>query len=75
MFYYDIESHLESHFECKFQRFDDKGVITNIKKGQIFSSMEQVDMFKETLTKEESDCLIVSNCKSHHVTLCRKWCP
>ena len=56
VFYYDIESRLESHFECKFQRFDDKGGITNIKKTQIFSSMEQVDAFKETLTKEESDC-------------------
>ena len=69
VFYYDIESCLESHFECKFQWFDDQGTIINVKKAQIYSSMKQVNMFKETLTDEESECLIVSKCKSHQPTL------
>ena len=76
MFYYDIESRLETCYECKVEQpelFDELGNMVSgrkqLRKTFFVSSQSEVDEFKLNLTPRELCLLNVSKCQSHQPTL------
>ena len=69
VFYFDIESRLESCYECKFQRIDGAGNVITVSKSIVFNDKEQMLEFKRSLKEEEDEIMSVSECKSHVPTL------
>ena len=69
VFYYDMESRLESKFECKFQVVDELGNVKTLRKTMIVNDLSGVERMKTHLTSRELDALKVTECKSHIPTL------
>ena len=76
VFYYDIESRLESYFECKVESpkmiDSNENVICQkrqLKKMQYFSDEVDVNEFRDSLLTDELKFLSVSKCQSHQPTL------
>ena len=76
VFYYDIESRLETCYECKVEQreiFDELGNMVSVhkqlRKTFFASSQSEVDKFKLNLTPRELCLLNVPKCQSHQPTL------
>ena len=65
VFYFDIESCLETRYECKFQKMDVQGNIVTTQSSAVFDDRGKVDHFEQTLSEEEASMMMVSECKSH----------
>ena len=70
VFYYDIESRLEEHLECRFQEMTESGDTVTVKKSVILlPGLGNLHNLKEKLTERELNCVEVAHCKSHQPTL------
>ena len=77
VFYYDIESRLECYYECKVERperYDEStGQLVlsqkTIYKTCSFSTLDEVNDFEQSLTKQEQNWFIQTLCQSHQPML------
>ena len=70
VFYYDIESRLEEHLECRFQETTESGdTVTVRKSATLLPGLVNLHNLKEKLTERELKCMEVAHCKSHQPTL------
>ena len=70
VFYYDIESRLEEHLECRFQETTESGDTVTVRKNvTLLPGLVNLHNLKEKLTERELKCMEVAHCKSHQPTL------